>query len=204
MLLFNIGFIFSVFPVNCNLQDEYTFQLICNPLDMFGYTGDKSKDTVPLKEVVIQLLSHVLLFATPWAAERQPSLSFTISWSLRKVISIELMMPSNHLILCCPFLFLPSVFPSIRIFSTESALCIRWPKYWSFNISPFSEYLGLSSFRIDWFDFLAVQGTQSLLQHHNSKASILWHPTYFMVQLSHLYTTAGKTQGSPIFMHECV
>ena len=127
-----------------------------------------------------------------------------ISWSLLKLMSIESVMPSNHLILCCPFLFLPSVFPSIRIFSTESALCIRWPKYWSFNISPFSEYLGLSSFRIDWFDFLAVQGTQSLLQHHNSKASILWHPTYFMVQLSHLYTTAGKTQGSPIFMHECV
>ena len=128
MLLFNIGFIFSVFPVNCNLQDEYTFQLICNPLDMFGYTGDKSKDTVPLKEVVIQLLSHVQLFATPWTAAYQASLCFTISQSLLKLTSIESVMLSDHFILCHPLLLLPSVFPSIRILSNGSALWIRWPK----------------------------------------------------------------------------
>ena len=114
----------------------------------------------------------------------QASLSFTISQSLLKLMSIESVMPSNHLILCCSLLLLPSIFPSIRVFSNESALYIRWSKYWSFSISPSGEYLGLISFRIDWFDLLAVQGTlTSLLQHHSSKASILWHSAFFMVQL---------------------
>ena len=121
-------------------------------------------------------------------------LCFTISQSLLKLMSIESMMPSNHLILCHPFLFLPSIIPSIRVFSSESALQIRWPKYWSFSISPANEYSGLISFRIDWFDFLAVQGTlKSLLQHHNSKASFLQHSSFFMVQLLYPYMTAGKT-----------
>ena len=133
---------------------------------------------------------------TPWTAARQASLSITNSWSLLKPMSIELVMPSNHLILCCPFLLLPSVFPSIRVFSTESVLCIRGPKNWSFSftISPSNKYSGLISFRIDWFDLLAVQGTlESLLQHCSSKASFLQHSAFFMVQLSHPYMTTGKT-----------
>ena len=137
--------------------------------------------------VVVQSLSCVRLFATPWTAAHQASLSFTISWSLLKLKSIESVMPSNHLILCHAFLLSPSIFPSIRVFSSESALHIRWPKYWSFSfsISPSNEYSGLISFKIDWFDLLAVQGTlKSLLQNHNSKASIL---------LSHPYmTTDGR------------
>ena len=129
---------------------------------------------------------------TPWL---QTSLVFTISWSLLKLMSIESVMPSSHLILCHPLLLLPSIFPSIAVFSNESVLCIRWPKYWgfSFSISPFNEYSGLISFRIDWLDLLAVQGTSNLLQHHSSKASILWHSAFFMVQLSHLYMTTGNT-----------
>ena len=118
------------------------------------------------------------------------------SQRLLKLISIKLVMPSNHLILCHPILFLPSVFPSIRVFSSESVLHIKWPKYWScsFSISPSNEYSGLISFRIDWFDFLAVQRTlKSLLQHHSSKASVLWHSAFFTVHLSHLYMTTGKT-----------
>ena len=133
---------------------------------------------------------------TPWTAARQASLSFTISRSLLKLMPIESVMPTNHLILCHLLLLLPSVFPSIRVFSNESALHIRWPKYWSFSfsISPSNEYSGLISFKIDWFDLLAVQGTlKSLLQHHSSKASILWHSAFFMVQLSHPYMTTGKT-----------
>ena len=133
---------------------------------------------------------------TPWAATCQASLSFTISGSWRKLMGIELVMPSNHLILCCPLLLLLSMLPSIRVFSNESALCIRWPKYWSFrfSISPSSEYSRLISFRIDWFDFLAVQETlKSLLQQHNLKASILPHSACFIVQLSYLYMTTGKT-----------
>ena len=125
----------------------------------------------------------------------QASLSFTISWSLLKLMSTELVMPSNHLIPCLPLLLLPSIFPSIRVFSSESALRIRWPKYWSliFSISPSNEYSGLMSFRIDWFD-LAVQGTlKSLLRHHSSKVSILQHLAFFIVQLSHPYMTTGKT-----------
>ena len=136
------------------------------------------------------------LFATPWTAARQGSLSITNSRSLLKLMSIELVMPSNHLILCCPLLLLPSIFPSIRVFSNESALCIRWPRYWSFsfNISPSNEYSGLISFRMDWLDFLAVQVTlKSLLQHHSSKASILRSSAFWIVQLSHPYMTTGKT-----------
>ena len=135
-------------------------------------------------------------------AAHQASLSLTISRSLLKLMSTELMMPSNHLILCCPLLFLPSIFPSIRDFSSELALHIQWPKYWSFSfsISPSNEYSGLISFRIDWFDLLAVQGTlKSLLQHHNSKASMLWCSAFFMVQISHPYMTTGKTRALNIW-----
>ena len=131
----------------------------------------------------------------PWTVAHQASLSITNSWSLLKFTSIELVMPSNHLILCCPLLLLPSIFPSIRVFSNESALHIRWPKYWSFSfsISPSNEYSGLISFRIYWFD-LAVQGTlKSLFQHHNSKTSVLRRSVFFMVQFSHQYITTGKT-----------
>ena len=136
----------------------------------------------------VQLLSCVRLFATPRTAAQQVSLSITNSWSLPKLMFIESVMPSNHLNLCCPLLFLPSIFPSIRVFSNESVLCIRWPEYWSFsfNISPSNENPGLISFRMDWLDLLAVQGTlKSLLQHHISKASILLHSAFFIVQLSH-------------------
>ena len=142
------------------------------------------------------MFSLVQVFATPWTAAHQASLSFTISQSLLKLMSIESVMPSNHLILCHPLLLLPSVFPSIRVFSSELALPIRWPNYWSFSfiISPSNEYSGLISFRIDWFDLLTVQGTlKSLLQHHSSKAPIFRHSAFFMVQLSHPYMTTGKT-----------
>ena len=124
--------------------------------------------------VIVQFLSHVRDFATPWTEAHQASLSITISRCLLKLMSIELVMPSNHLVLCCPLLFLPSIFPSIRVFSNESILCIRWLKYWSFSISPINEYSGLIFFRIDWFDLLSVEGTlKSLRQYHSSKASIL-------------------------------
>ena len=142
------------------------------------------------------MLSHVRLFATPWTAARQASLSITNSWSSLKLMSIEWVMPSSHLILCHPLFLLPSIFPSIRVFSNESALLIRWPKYWSFsfNISPSNEHPRLISFRMDWLDLLAVQGTlKSLLQHHSSKASILWHSAFFIVQFSHPYMPTGKT-----------
>ena len=144
----------------------------------------------------VQLLSRVWLFATPWTAAHQASLFITKCWSLLKLMSIESVMSSNHLILCCPLLLLPSIFPSIRVFSNESVLHIRWPKYWSFSysISLSNEYSGLISFRIDWFDLLAVQGTlKSLLQHHSSKASILQSSAFFIVQRSHPYMTTGKT-----------
>ena len=133
---------------------------------------------------------------TPWTAACQASLSITNSKSLHKLMSIASVMPSNHLILCRLLLLLPSIFPSIRVFSNESVLRIRWPQYWnfSFNISPYNEYSGLISFRMDWLDLLAVQETlKSLLQHHSSKASILWCSAFFVVQLSHLYMTVGKT-----------
>ena len=132
----------------------------------------------------VQLLSHVLPFATPWTATRQASLSITNSRSLLKLMSIASVMPFNHLILCHPLLFLPSIFPGIRVFSSESVLRIRWPKDWifSFSISPSNEYSGLISFRMDWLDLLAVQGIlKSLLQHHSSKASVLWCSAFFMV-----------------------
>ena len=143
------------------------------------------------------MLSHVCLFATPWAAACQASLSITSSRSLLKLTSIELVMLFNHLTLCCPHLLLPSIFPSIRVFSSKSVLCIRWPKDWSFSfsISPSTDYSGLISFKIDLFDPLAFQGTlKSLLQHHSSKASILQCSAFFMVQLSHPYMTTGKTR----------
>ena len=136
----------------------------------------------------VQSLSHVWLFVTPWTTAHQASLSITNSQSLLKLMFIESVMPSNHLILCHPLLLLPSIFPSIRVFSKESVLRISWPKYWSFSfsISPSNEYSGLIDFGIDWLDLLAVQGTlKSLLQHHSSKASILWRSAYFIVQLSH-------------------
>ena len=135
--------------------------------------------------VVVPSLCRVQLFAAPWTAAHQASLSFTTSWSLLRLVPVESVIPSNHLIFCWPLLLLPSVFPSIRSFSNESALCIRWPKYrnFSFSINPSSS--GLSSLRIDWFDLLAFQGTlKSLLQHHSSKASILWHSAFFGAQLS--------------------
>ena len=141
----------------------------------------------------IQSLSSVQLFATPWTAAH---LTITNSQSLLNHVSIESVTPSHHLNLCYPLLLLPSVFPSIRLFSSESVLCIRWPKYWSFSfsISPSNEYSGLISFRMDWLDLLAVQGTlKSLLQHHSSKPSILWLSVFFIVQLSHPYMTSGKT-----------
>ena len=144
----------------------------------------------------VQLLSSVQLFATPWNAARQASLSITNSQSLLKLMSTETVMPSNHLILIRALLLPPSIFPSIRVFSNESVLHIRWPKYWSFsfNISPPSEYAGLVSFRMERLDLLAVQGTlKSLLQHHSSKASILRCSAFFIVQLSHPYMTSGKT-----------
>ena len=142
--------------------------------------------------LLFQSLCLVQLFATPWSAACQASLSFTISRSLLKLMSIESVMPSNYLIFCCPLLLLLSMFPNIRVFFNESTLPIRWPKYWSFSfsISLSNEYSGLVSFRIDWFDLLAVQQTlKSLLQHHNFKALILWLLAFFIVQLSHLYMT---------------
>ena len=145
---------------------------------------------------VVRLLSQVQLFATPRTAASQASLFFTISQNLLKLMSIESVMSSNHLILCYPLLLLSSIFPSISVFSNESALPIRWPKYWSFSFSIGSsnEYSGLISFRIDRLNFLAIQGIlKSLLQHHSSKASILRHSAFFMVQLSHPYMTTGKT-----------
>ena len=142
------------------------------------------------------LLSLVQLFATPWIAAHQASLSITNSRSSLKLISVELVMPSNYLILWCPLLLLPSIFPGIRVFSNEPTLCIRWPKHWSFsfNINPSNENSWLISFKMDWLDFLAIQETlKSLLQHHSSKASILWRSAFFIVQLSHPYMTTGIT-----------
>ena len=143
----------------------------------------------------VKSLSRARLLATPGTAACQASLSFTNSWSFLKLMFIESVMPSNHIILCHPFLLLPSIFPSIRVFSNESALRIRWPKYWSisYSIGPSNEYSGLISFRMDWFDLLAVQGTlKSIFQHHSSKASSLWCSAFFILQLSHPYMTTGK------------
>ena len=145
---------------------------------------------------LVQSLSRVWLFANPWITACQASLSITNSRSPTKPMSIESVMPPNHLIFCHPLLLLPSIFPSIRVFSNESALHIRWPEYWhfSFNTSPSNEHLGLISFRMDWLDLLPVQGTlKSLLQHHSSKTSIIQHSAFFIVQLSHPYMTTRKT-----------
>ena len=175
-------------------------------LDMEQWTGSKLvkeyvKDVychpayLTYMQSSVQSLSHVWLFATPWTAARQASLSITNSQSPPKPMSVELVMPSNHLTLCCPLLLLPSIFLSIRVFSNESALRIRWPKYWSFsfNISSSNEHPALI-FRMDWLNLLAVQGTlKNLLQHHSSKASILLCSAFFIVQLSHPYMTTGKT-----------
>ena len=167
-----------------------------------GYSpwGHKESDTTDATwhtsthQDSIQSLSCVQLFVTPWTAARQASLSFTNSQSLLKILSIKSVMPSNHLILCCPLLLPPSIFPSIRVFYNESVLHIKLPKYWNFSISLSNEYSRLISFRIDWLDLLAVQGTlKSLLQHHSSKVSILHHSAFFIVQLSHPYMTTGKT-----------
>ena len=144
----------------------------------------------------VQSLSCVRLFATPWTTAHQTSLSLTNFWSLLKLLSIELVMPSSHLILCHPLLFLPSIFPSVRVFSNESVLRMRQPKYWSFSfsISPSKEYSEVISFRMDWLDLLAIQETlKSLLQHHSSKASVLWCSAFFIVQLSHPYMTTGTS-----------
>ena len=153
--------------------------------------------TSPLNIQCVQFSHSVVSNSVnPWTAAHQASLSITNSQSLLKFMSIESVMASNHVILCHPFLLLPSILPSIRVFSNESVFCIRWPKYWSFNfsINPSSEYSGLISFRMDWLDLLAIQGTlKSLLQHHSSKASILRRSAFFMVQLSHPCMTTGKT-----------
>ena len=172
-----------------------------NWLDIIWVSTSEVREEDMLLEV-IQSVNCVQLFVIPWTAAGQASLSFIISWSLLKLMLIELVMPSNNLILCCPFLLLLSIFSSIRVFSKESALCIRWPKYWfSFSISPSSEYSGLISFRIDWLDLLAVQGTlNSLFQNHLSKASIVWHSASFMVWHSHPYMTTGKTIALIIWM----
>ena len=158
--------------------------------------------------VVVQSLSRVQFFATPWSAAHQPSLSFTISWSLLRLMSIESLMPSNHLILCHPFVLLPSIFPSIRVFSSESALCIRWTKFWSFSFStsPSHKYSVLISFKIDWFDLFAVQGIlKILLQHHSSKT--IHCSAFFMVQLSHLYMVTEKPSlwlDGPLSAKQCL
>ena len=156
--------------------------------------NDKNHKMIKLSSV--QSLRHIWLFVTPWTAALQASMSITNSWSLLKLMFFKSVMPSNHLILCRPLLLLPPVFASIRVFSSESVLHIKWPKYWSFSfsISPSSEYSGLISFRMDWLDLLAAQGTlKSLLQHHSSKASVLQCSVFFIVQLSHPYMTTGKT-----------
>ena len=145
--------------------------------------------------IVVRSLSCVQLFVTPWAAVCQAPLSFTISWSLLRFMSTELVVLSNHIILCCSFLLLSSIFPTIRVFSNQLALCIRRPKYqsFSFSISPSNEYSRLISFKIDWFYLLAFQGTLKSLQHNSSKALVLWCSAFFMIQLSHPYMTTGKT-----------
>ena len=153
-----------------------------------------------MKSTVCSFTQSCLTLCDPWTAARQASLSITNSWGILKLMSIESVMPSNHLILCCRILLLPSIFLSIRVFSNESALRIRWPKYWSlsFNISLSNEHPGLISFRMDWLDLLVVQGTlKSPLQHHGSKGSILWHSAFFILQLSHPYMTTGKTIALP-------
>ena len=168
------------------------------PADLLYHIGQTAGLSLPQFSSV-QWLSHVRLFVTPWTAACQASLSITNSQSLLELMSIQSVMPFNHLILHHPLL-LPSIFPSIRVFSNESMLRIRWAKYWSFSFSPSNEYSGLISCNIDWFDLLAVQGTlKSLLQHQSPKASILQHSTFFLVQISHQYITTGKTKALTIW-----
>ena len=170
--------------------------LLNSHVDSVTYMLSFYSNSFLLKFSSVQLLSCVWLFATPWTAARQASLSFTNYQCLLKLTSVDSVMPSNHFILCHPLLLPPSIFPSIRVFSNELVLHIRWPKYWSFsfNISPSNEQPGLISFRMDWLDLLAVQGTlKSLLQYHSSKASILQCSAFFIVQLLHPYMTTGKT-----------
>ena len=171
--------------------DLPAFLLLTSPVSSNISTSEPLSDSQS-----VQSLSHVLLFVTPWTAERQGSLSITNSWSLLKLMPIESVMPSSHLTLCHPLLLLPPIPPSIRVFSNDSTFRMRWPKYWSFSfsISPSNEHPGLISFRMDWLDLLAVQGTlRSLLQHHSSKALIFRRSAFFTVQLSHTYMTTGKT-----------
>ena len=169
------------------IKSTYGWRYLSLKLIKSFYRSTKNSDTM-IYPISVQLLSCVRLFVTPWTAASQATLSITNSWSLLKLMSIESVMPSNHLILCPPLLLLPSIFLSIRVFSNESVLRIRWPKYYdfSFRINPYKEYTGLISFRTDWLDLLAVQGTlKSLLQHQSSKALILLHSAFFIVQLSH-------------------
>ena len=176
-----------------NLENKMELEI--NSLDTMIEKMQEMLNKNLLLLLLLSRFSCVQLFAAPWTAAHQASLSFTVSWSFLKFMSIELVMPSNHLILCRPLLLLPSIFPSIRAFSNDSALHIRWPKYWSFtfNISPSNERPGLISFVMDWLDLHAVQGTlKSLLQHHSSKASILRCPAFFIVQFSYPYMTTGK------------
>ena len=182
------------------MAPQYQLMYVLQPVPLWPnavIVGNLHRNNVVLLQFSsVQSLSRVRLFATPWITACQASLSITNSWSLPKLMSIESVMPSSHLILCRPLLLLPPIPPSIRVFSNESSLHTRWPKYWSFsfNISPSNEHPGLISFRIDWLDLLAVQGTlKSLLQCHSSKASILWCSAFFTVQLSHPYMTTGKT-----------
>ena len=176
----------ALFYLNCLLKTTYRHSHSVIKLQHTN-SGD-TEYSILFQFSSVQSLSHVWFFATPWIAAHQASLSITNSRSSPKLMFIELVMPSSHLILCCPLLLLPSVFPSIRVFSNESTLCMRWPNYWSFSlsISPSNEHPGLISFRMNWLDLLAVQGTlKSLFQHHNSKASILWRSAFFTVQLSY-------------------
>ena len=200
--LWNFGDLCFVFLFTINFPSEFMCCFITGrnknhlKLSLRKVSGHVSWAPHPLN-LSVQWLSHVWHFVIPWTAACQASLSITNSWSLLKLMSIESVMPSNHLIICCPLCLPPSIFPSIRIFSSESVLLIRWPVYWSFNfsISPSNEYSGLISFRMNWLDLLAVQRTlKNLLQHHSSKASILQHSAFFMVQLSYPYMTTGRTK----------
>ena len=185
----------SVLPMNIQIWFPYD-GLVGSPCCPRDSQCENKYETASVQFSSVQLLSCIRLFATPWIAARQASLSITNSRSSPKLLSIKLMMPSSHLILCRPLLLLPPIPPSIRVFSNESTLGMRWPKYWSFRFStiPSKEIPGLISFRMDWLDLHAVQGTlKSLLQHHSSKASILQHSAFFTVQLSHPYMTTGKT-----------
>ena len=183
-----------------SIEEEKTEALLCISLSLLQKRINHEVSVVFFKRIVtvlfssVQLLSCVQLFATPWAAACQASMSITNSWSLLKLMSIESVMPSKHLILCHPLLLQPSIFSSVRVFFNDSVICFKWPKYWSFSfsISPSNEYSGLISFRMDWLDLLAVQGTlKNLLQQHSSKASILWHSAFVTVQLSHSYMIMG-------------